>query len=253
MAKKYKIYITIRKDEEGKLLGWFIVDKTSPVDFQFKNKREALVYVKKNYEDVTVLVQNDQAKFQYTIVLEEKKVISFKSKGDSNSDENKSMSEDVKKTFKYEHIEEVKKPKKYKIYITTRKDKEGKQLGWFIVDKTSPVDFQFKNKREALDYVRKNYENVTVLVQNDQAKFQYTIVLEDKKVISFTSKADEESDDHKETTKDVEEAFKYTAEEVEALLNEKEEKNTSKVWMTLITIALAVSIVMAIAAIVISI
>ena len=137
--------------------------------------------------------------------------------------------------------------KKYKIYITIRKDKEGKQLGWFIVDKKSPVDFQFKNKREALDYVKKNYENVTVLVQNDQAKFQYTIVLEDKKVISFTSKADEESDDHKETTKDVEEAFKYKYIEVEV---EKEKIPT--LWLTLISIALVISIGMAIAAIVIA-
>ena len=141
------------------------------------------------------------------------------------------------------------KEKKYKIYITIRKDKEHKIIGWFIVDKKSPVDFQFKTKREALDYVRDNYENVTVMVQNEEAKFKYTIVLENKKVVSFTSKT-QDTEDHTETTKDVEKVFKYTVEEVEAIVKENQ---ISKVWMVSMMVSLVVSVGMAIAAIVISV
>ena len=250
MAKAYKIYITIRKDKEHKVIGWFIVDKKSPVDYKFKTKREALDYVRKNYQDVTVMVQNEVAKFQYTLVLENKKVVSFTSKADENSTDRKTTTKDIQGVFKYkEEATSSKKPKVYKIYITIRKDKEHNVIGWFIVDKKSPVDYKFKTKREALDYVRDNYENVTVLVQNDDAKFQYTLVLENKKVISFTSRT-QGTEDYVTTTKDVEESFKYTIEEVEAIIRDNE---TSPVWMGIIMTTLVVAIIMSLVAIIITV
>ncbi|MCK5807227.1 MAG: hypothetical protein KAG91_02435, partial [Mycoplasmataceae bacterium] len=97
--------------------------------------------------------------------------------------------------------------KKYKIYITIRKDINSKVKGWFIVDKKSPVDFKFDTKKHALEYVQKNYENVTVLVQNAQAKFQYTIELDDKKITSFVSKT--KGKDADQTAKDVKDVFNY--------------------------------------------
>ena len=95
----------------------------------------------------------------------------------------------------------------YKIYITTRKNKDSDTKDWFIVDKKSPVDYKFESKKYALEFVKENYENAVVLVQNDQAKFQYTIVLEDRKIKSFVSKS--QSNDAAETAKDVKDVFEY--------------------------------------------
>ena len=118
-GKLHKVYITVRKNKEHDIIGWFIVDKESPVDFQFNTKVEALDYVKKNYEDVIVMVQNHLAKFQYTIVLENKKIVSFKSKGKEDL-EDKTTTVDLQKIFDYDE-KTVKTTKTYKKSIFHRK------------------------------------------------------------------------------------------------------------------------------------
>ena len=142
------------------------------------------------------------------------------------------------------------KTKLHKIYITVRKTKEHEIKGWFIVDKKAPVDYKFDTKRKALDYVRENYTDVTVLVQSDQAKFQYTIVLKAKKVVSFVSRSKVATDDTKSTTKDVEQAFKYTHDATKEV--EVENEVVPVVWLSLIVLTLLVSAGLAIAAIIIA-
>ena len=158
--------------------------------------------------------------------------------------------------------------RKYKIYITVRKDKESQSKGWFIVDKKSPIDSKFDTKRLALEYVKENYEDVMVLVQNSDAKFQYTIILEDKKVKSFISKS--RNIDAEETTKDVKDVFEYeetttttTTVETETPLEPKKEKLIEKqpkskdskafpIWSALIVFLLTSSIALALAAIIVA-
>lgn len=140
MEAKRKIYITIRKEKDHQIIGWFIVDKKSPVDLQFDTKRHALDYVQKNYDDVTVMVQNQRARFQYTIELKEKKIVSYKSKEKEDTREERTMNEDLEAIFKYEQTRMISLGKKYKDFVVVRRSLNGKNYSLHVIKKFDGYD-----------------------------------------------------------------------------------------------------------------
>ena len=188
-----KIYIYLSDDK------WTVSEKKSGngITNSFKSLKKALLAARKLTND------NDIS------ILEFGKWINIsKSKHIAKANNSKTVAITLQDEEDVTEMEQPRKVKLRKVYITVRKDKEHKILGWFIVDKKSPVDYEFENKVKALEYVRENYEDVMVLVQNDLAKFQYTIVLENNEVISFKSKGKEDSD-VSSTTTDIKKVFKY--------------------------------------------
>lgn len=137
-------------------------------------------------------------------------------------------------------METTKKLKKaHKIFIIVRMTKDDKIAGWFIEDKKQPIQDMFKSKKDAMTYIEKNYEDITVLAQNRKGKFQYTIEIRDKKVISYLSTATEQSIDTEKTIKALEKSFHYERVIVKTIV-EKEVRVEKKViptkWIIILSI-----------------
>ena len=137
-------------------------------------------------------------------------------------------------------METTKKLKKaHKIFIIVRMTKDDKIAGWFIEDKKQPIQDMFKSKKDAMTYIEKNYEDITVLAQNRKGKFQYTIEIRDKKVISYLSTATEQSIDTEKTIKALEKSFHYERVIVKTVV-EKEVRVEKKViptkWIIILSI-----------------
>ena len=104
MAKENKknIYLTTRKNKNGGKNSWFIVDKSSKVDFELKTKQEAIKYIKANYQDVIVLVQGDDRKWSYQMVINKGTIKEVNMRGKSKMD--KESIDGLKSVYNYQYI-----------------------------------------------------------------------------------------------------------------------------------------------------
>ena len=104
MAKENKknIYLTTRKNKNGGKNAWFIVDKSSKVDFELKTKQEAIKYIKANYNDVVVLVQGDDRKWSYQMVIDKGSIKEVNMRGKSKMD--KESIDGLKAVYNYQYI-----------------------------------------------------------------------------------------------------------------------------------------------------
>lgn len=74
-TKRKTLYVT-RRHETGK---WYIVSKALKIDYELDKKADAIKYIKENFENVKVLVQNHKSKWSYSfIVTEQKEIAEFK-------------------------------------------------------------------------------------------------------------------------------------------------------------------------------
>lgn len=97
-----------------------------------------------------------------------------------------------------------------KVYLSVKIATDKKVMGWTIVDnKQTATWFMFETKREALGYIKDNFKNICVMVENRKGVIQYVIEIMSGKITSFSTNIKGKTKDTKNTGKALEEIFKY--------------------------------------------
>ena len=212
-ANKKKIYVTINKttDDNGKeTITWNTINKAKGTKELYNTKKEALLAAKKVKSPKKVLIQDEHAKFEYWLTYlddDNTPIVKAGKKDAAESDSNEIMkvmqikapttkdkniyaqskqAEEEKETLKVKLREEIEKVRIIKttqaqllkeasqnvIYVTVKKE-EGKIVAWNTINKATETKTKFKTKKEALLKAKAAKSPKKVLIQDENAKYQY--------------------------------------------------------------------------------
>ena len=212
-ANKKKIYVTINKivNENGEEeITWNTINKVKGTKELYNTKKEALLAAKKVTSPKKVLIQDEHAKFEYWLTYldndntpivkagkkdiaendsnEIMKVMQIKTLDDKEANiysKSKEVKEE-KETLKVRLREEIEKVRIIKttqaqllkeasenvIYVTVKKE-NGKIKAWNTINKVAQTKIIFNSKKEALLAAKKVKSPKKVLIQDENAKYQY--------------------------------------------------------------------------------